>query len=159
MFSWKLENRKIIALVDYKNVARNATEKGKIVDFKKLHELLLEFGEIFLAFVFIPDNYVCSLPNDLNNLGFEVIFCQKMTEGSDKLEDTVDINMIQIGTRFCYFSEITDIVIVGHDKHMAHLIKEAKNRKKKVSIIGTEKISNILRKIVDMENVYNLPLK
>ncbi|MBI4692352.1 MAG: NYN domain-containing protein [Candidatus Terrybacteria bacterium] len=155
----KKKRKKIIALIDFENISRHAVDQGKIIDFKKLHQLLSEFGEIVFAFVFIPDHYVYSLPDDLNNLGFEIILCQKMKDDSDKLEDTVDINIIQTGMKFCLFDEITDIVMVGHDRHMTYLIKEAKNRKKVASVIGTEKISSILKQVVDIKNIYDLPLE
>lgn len=155
----KTEEGKSVTLIDYVNIARAAVEKGSIVDFEELHKLLLKFGEIIFAFVFVPDNYVYSLPDNLNNLGFEIVLCQKTKDDSDKLEDTVDINIIQAGMKFCLFNEITDIIVIGHDRHMTFLVKEAKNRKKTVRIIATEKISSILKKVVDMDNIHGLPLK
>ncbi|MEW5907805.1 MAG: NYN domain-containing protein [Patescibacteria group bacterium] len=154
----KKKERKTIVLIDYENISFKAIEKGEIIDFQKLHEFLLEFGEIIFAFIFLPDHRVYSLPENLSDLGFEIVLCQKTIE-SDKTEDTVDIHLIQSGMKFCNFSEITDIIVVGHDKHMTHLIKEAKNRKKQVSIIGTEKISNVLKQVIDIKNIYDLPLK
>lgn len=155
----KKKRKKIVALIDFENISRHAVDKGKIVDFKKLHELLLDFGEIIFAFVFIPDHYLYSLPDNLNNLGFDIIICQTLKEESEKVEDSVDINIIQIGMKFTDLEEITDIVIVSHDKHMVHLVREAKNRNKEVSVVGTEKISYILRQVVDIKNIYSLPLK
>lgn len=154
----KKKREKIIALIDFENISRHAVEEGKIVDFTKLHELLSKFGEIVFAFVFIPDHYLYSLPDNLNNLGFDITVCQRLKEESKKAEDSVDINIIQTGMKFTNFEEITNIVVVGHDKHMVHLVKEAKNRGKRVHVIGTEKISYILRQVVDVKDIHKLPL-
>lgn len=161
MFFSKKESRrkKVLAMVDYENIARSAVDEGKIVDFQKLHELLLSFGEIIFAFVFLPENYISSIPADLNLSGFDIVVCQKMTEGSAKAEDNVDMNIIQTGMKFIEFDEVTDIVIIGDDKHMSHLVREAKNRGKKVSVIGTNNISKILRQVIDMSNIKKLPFK
>lgn len=159
MFFKKKKTKKIIVLIDLENISQHAVEKGQIVDFEALRNFSLSFGEIIFSFIFLPDHYVYSLPNNLNDLGFEIILCQKIVEGSDKPEDTVDLRIIQCGMKFIDFPEITDIVIVGHDKHMVHLIKEAKNRGKKISLIGTEKIAGTLKRIVDIKNIHDLPLK
>lgn len=159
-FSKKKKGKiKLVALIDFENISRHAVDEGKIIDFIKLHEFLSGIGEIIFAFIFVPDHYVYSLPNNLNDLGFGIILCQKLVEGSEKLEDTVDIHIIQTGMKFINFPEITDIVIISHDKHMVHLLKEAKNFRKTISIISTEKISQILKKVVDLKNIYKLPLK
>lgn len=163
MFCWwgKKENkrtRKIVALIDYENVSRRAVELGKVVDFAKLHKELTEIGEIIFAIVYVPINYAYSLPADLNHLGFEIILCQKFFK-SDKLEDSVDINIIMDGMKFCQFDEITDVVIVSQDRHMMHLASEAKNRKKNLAIFGNNQISKVLVNVVGIENIKPLPLK
>lgn len=159
LFGKKEKKRKAVVLIDLENISQHAVEKGKIVDFETLHNFLLSFGEIIFSFIFLPDHYVYSLPNNLNDLGFEIILCQKLVEGSGKIEDTVDLRIIQWGMKFIDFPEVTDIVIVGHDKHMVHLIKEAKNRGKKIGLIGTEKIASTLKKVVDIHDIHDLPLK
>jgi uncharacterized LabA/DUF88 family protein len=153
------KKERVVVLIDYENISLSAADKGKIVDFEKLHNFLLEFGEIISAFVFVPDHCVYSLPDNLNELGFEIILCQKRKIGSEKLEDRVDISLIKMGMKFCYFKEITHVVVVTNDGHMSEPISFAKNMKKKVSLFGTSKIAYILTKIVTLENIHEIPLK
>lgn len=153
------QKERVVVLIDYENIFLSAAEKGKIVDFEKLHNFLLEFGEIISAFVFVPDHCIYSLPDNLNELGFEIILCQKRKIDSEKLEDRVDISLIKMGMKFCYFKEITQVVVVTNDGHMSELISIAKNMKKTVSLFGTNKISYVLTKIVALENIHEVPLK
>lgn len=165
MFLEKKKKKMAIVLIDYDNIVTRTTELGKIVDFQKLHEYLLKFGEIIFAKVFIPIREGrINVPDDLNNFGYEIVACQLMKESylieNEKLEDMVDINIILAGMEYCNFSDITDIVVVAHDKHMVNLIKKAKNRKKKVHIVGLDQVSRVLKRVVDIENIYStLPVK
>lgn len=154
-----MENsRKVVAVVDYENVMRYAVEKGGIVDFIKLNEMILEIGEIIFGFVFVPLNYVNNLHPDINNCGFEIILCQKQKKDeSDKIEDTVDIHIIQLLEEFKNFKEITDFVIVGDDGHMINISKKIKNRKKDVTFIGSHNISSIIKRIIGRYE--DIPLK
>lgn len=165
MFFEKKKKRIAVALIDYDNIVTRATEIGKIVDFGELLKILTKFGEIIFAKVFIPvrDGRI-NAPDDLNNFGFEIVACQLMKEGylieNENLEDTVDIHIILAGLEYISFDEITDLVIVGHDKHMTHLIKKAKNRKKKVHIVGLDQVSKVLKRVVDIKNIHStLPVK
>lgn len=152
--------RKTIALIDFENIKKSATIKGGIIDFKKLREMVANIGEILFSFVFIPDHRSVDLPSDINSEGFEVIVCQRTKDGTGKLEDTVDVHIIKMGMKFCNFQEVTDIVIVGHDGHMIHLVSEANNRKKKVSSIGIKEVmSKALIRVVDVNDIYDLPIK
>lgn len=161
MFWERRHRKKVIAFVDLENITQTVVEKGKIIDFEKLSEFIRTFGEVVFADIYIPENYFDFIRSNfynLNLLGFRIICCKKMADGSDKIEDTVDINMIKDGMKYLEIApDITHIVIVGNDKHMAHLINEAKNRKKEVILIGTDEISSVLKKVVSMDKIKLLP--
>lgn len=156
-----MSRRLAVVLVDFENVKRNATVNGGLVDFEKLRDIITEeIGEILFSFVFIPDHKdeAIGLPPDINDRGFEIVVCQR-TKDTDKLEDTVDVHIIKMGIKFCNFEEVSNIVIVGHDGHMSHLVSEAKNRKKRITIIGIKELmSRILTKVVDSKDIYSLPI-
>lgn len=163
MFWERRHRKKVIAFVDLENITQTVVEKGKIIDFEKLGEFIRTFGEIVFADIYLPENYFDFIRSDfynLNLLGFRIICCKKMADGSDKIEDTVDINMIKDGMKYLEIApDITHLVIVGHDKHMAHLINEAKNRNKEVIIIGTDEISSVLKKVVSIDKIKLLPTR
>lgn len=152
-----LQEKKIVALIDYENISMAASDDKKFVDFYELHRFLTRYGQLMFAFIFLPEHYLLTIGEDLNNLGYTIVIPQKMKAG-DKIEDTADINIIQTGMKFLEFSEITGIVVVSNDHHMIHLIKEAKNKKKEVFVFGTDKLSNVLRQLPDI-NFGNIPLK
>lgn len=155
------KKRCAVVLVDFENIKYNAAIKGGLVDFKKLHEMIKEIGEILFAYVFIPDHKGVDLPSDINDRGFEIVLCQRTKDDTGNLEDSVDIHMIKKGIKYCNFQEVSDIVIVGNDGHMIHLVSEVENRGKKVTLIGIKELmSKVLIKVVDSKkDVYDLPVK
>lgn len=150
----------VVALIDWENMENAAKDVNKTIDYKKLIKLLRGFGPLKLAMIFIPENQINKLPHNIELLGFRPIPCWRMKEGSEKIEDTVDINIIETGIEFCEFSEITDVIISSNDKHMVRLVPKIKNMGKTVHILGTLKISYVLRGILEKENIHeNFPLK
>ena len=156
------KKRKVVAFVDYDNIASAAIEEGKIIDFRKLRNELLKIGKIEFAFICIPADRVYNLPignGGVIDLGFHILLCPKRSIESDKLEDSVDIHIIQSGLKFIDYEEITDVVIVSNDRHMIELAKQAQNYGKKVSLFGTDKISSMLKRVVGQANVRPAPLQ
>ncbi|TSD02376.1 MAG: hypothetical protein Athens071424_117 [Parcubacteria group bacterium Athens0714_24] len=151
-------HRKVLALIDYENITKCSVEKGQIVDFKALRNFLKNIGEIMFAFIFLPDHYVYSLPDDLNNLGYQIVLCQRL-KGQERDKDMVDSQLNLTGSIFCQFSEITDIVIVSNDADMVRLAGLAEMRGKRIHVVGTDKLSSVYKKVVDVENIHELPLK
>ncbi|KKR88900.1 MAG: hypothetical protein UW50_C0001G0021 [Candidatus Wolfebacteria bacterium GW2011_GWA1_44_24] len=152
------KNRQMVVLIDYENISRQAIMEGKILDFKKFRDELLEIGNIDFAFVFIYPDMFYGLP-EITDLGFEIIACPKRTVETYKIEDTVDIHIIRIGLKLLRYKEITDIVIVSNDRHMAEIIKEAKNHGKTVHLFGTKSVSSSLKKILESSDLKEIPLK
>ena len=146
---------RLVVLIDYENIARSLIEKGMILDIKELRNFLKKMGEVLFAFIFVPDHYVYSLPEDLNNLGYQIVLCQKL-KGFDRDKDMVDAQINLIGSVFCQFSEITDIVIVSNDADMVRLAGMAELRGKRVHVFGTEKISSVYKRVVDVENIHEI---
>lgn len=153
----KIKPKKLIALVDFENISMAATEQGKIVDFEELNRFLTEIGQMVFVFIFLPEHYLYSIGENLNNLGFTIVVPQKLKAG-DKIEDTADISIIQTGMKFLEFPELSGLVVVSNDRHMIHLIAEAKNRQKEVFVFGTDKLSSILKQVPGI-NIRTVPIK
>ena len=156
------KKRKIVAFVDYENIASAAIEEGKILDFKKLRSELLKIGKIEFAFICIPADRIYGLPignGGVIDLGFHILLCPKRRIESDKLEDSVDIHIIQAGLKFLGYNEITDVVIVSNDRHMIELAKEVQNSRREVIIFSTDKISSALKRVVGQANIRPAPLQ
>lgn len=157
---WRQKNKKqrrLVALYDYENI--DLAPNFQAVDFAKLRNQLLEIGEIIFSIVFLPPYCVNSaIKKRINNEGFKTVVCDKVSKReSDKIEDTVDIEIIEWGLKFIEECErITDIVVISNDAHMIELIKEAKNRGKTVHLFGTDEISACLRDLV--EHVEEVPV-
>lgn len=161
-FRGKEKPRKIVAFVDYDNIASAAIEEGKIIDFKKLRNELLKIGKIDFAFICIPADRIYSLSignGGVIDLGFNILLCPKKRVESDKLEDSVDIHIIQAGLKFIDYEEITDVVIVSNDGHMIELVKQCQNYRKSVIVFGTAKISAALKRVVGPANIRPAPLQ
>lgn len=151
-WSWKnkkIEKKRLVVLFDYENIILQPN--FETVDFKQLQKRLLEISEISFAFIFVPFHCVYNLLRDrVNDFGFEIIVCQKRNKfETGVLEDTVDIDIIRMGIKFLNYVEITDIVIVSGDAHMIELVKEVKNKGKRIHIFGTNEIASCLINIGD----------
>lgn len=156
----KKYERKLAVLVDYMNIdlMDGAANAGKTLDFKKLREECLKIGVIEEALVFIPEHWVDNLPR-ISYLGFEIIVCQGIKNGSDKIEDRVDIHIIKKGWKLLKnFSSITDFVLVGHDGHMLEWVKDAQLQGKDIHIFSGEKLNFFLKEVVSKERLYPVPL-
>ncbi len=154
------EVRRVVALIDYENIALadDAIGKGKILDFQILKEELLKIGNLDFALVFIPYDMVWGM-KDLSELGYDIISCPKR-RNSDKLEDKVDISIIRTVWKFSRYSEITDIAIISNDRHMLEAVNEAKNNNKKIHLFGIlPKMAVVLKDYVGAENIKPVPLK
>lgn len=152
------KRRLCVAFVDYVNLIRTAQQKGKKIDWSKLIDELSSVGEVLFAFVYVPDNYLVQMPNIINLLGFRVIYCPNIKQAeSDKLEDTVDAQIIIDGISFSSFKEITDFVVVSDDHHMGHLVGKLRLRGKKVHGIGSAQMSRFLKEIIDPKNISQVP--
>lgn len=151
------KDKRVLVLGDYENLALN--QDFNKIDWKKLISLILEIGKIDFAFMFAPPYCLNTLPEEINDWGFEAIMCQKRhkDKNSEKLEDTVDIHIIRFGMKFLHHKEITDIVILGNDVHMVELIKEARLKKVDVHVWGLNEISSALIRIVP--DAKKVPLK
>jgi hypothetical protein len=148
---------RILVLVDYENVAREASVEGKIVDFKELAGLCRSLGSVIASFIFMPDGLIHeSWTRAAYDHGFFVVSSPSRYKSDGmKMKDTADTNMIALGRRF--FESIDQLVIVSNDSDFLTLVNEARDRKKKVVLISGEKVSPILRKVVDIN--YPIPLQ
>lgn len=156
------KKKKIVAFIDYDNISSAAIEEGKIIDFKKIKNEFLKIGLIEFAFICAPADRIHTLPasnGGVIDLGFNILLCPRRRWDSDKIEDSVDIHIIQAGLKFIDYDEITDVVIVSNDGHMIELVKEAQKQGKAVSVFSTAKISAALKRVVGSANVRPAPLK
>lgn len=134
------------------------------IDFSKLMTDLLKIGMVKHVFLFIPFGSYHDLPPNINNLGYEIIVCQKMDKISDseKREDKVDSRMSLLAQNFLGYEDITDVVIMTHDKHSIELASEAvKGRKNVIYFAIEDEMARELKKFIEDYNinVYPVPKK
>jgi hypothetical protein len=160
----KGKERRAVVLVDYKNasLAPEALGKRKIVDFGKIRDVCLEkIGSVLAVFLFIPDHWNGkeSVKEAASAYGVFPILCFGIQDGM-KMEDTVDGHMIDFVNRVLLDNpEITDFVLVGHDKHMNHWIQFARWLGKEVHVFAGTNLSLVLKDAIKPSNQYLLPVK
>lgn len=157
----KKGRKKLAILVDYMNIdlMDGVANVGRALDFKKLREKCLEIGAVEEAIVFVPGHWADGLP-EIGHLGFEIVVCQGVKNGSNKIEDRVDIHIIRKGWRLLKNSPSIDgFVLVGHDGHMLEWIKDAQLQGKDVYIFSGEKLNFFLKEVIPRERLYPVPLK
>ncbi len=152
--------KNMAVIVDYKNVADEATPEYKILDFEKLREKCLEIAPVIACFLFIPDHWVSTVV-EAQKYGFFVIICYGVKEEYfDNIEDTVDIHIIKfIKDVIISNKNITDICLVGSDKHMNHWVQPAQWAGKRIHIFSGKNLSHILKETVNSEDIHPVPLK
>ncbi len=154
------KNNRLVILIDYENISREASLQGKILDFDKLRQECLEIGIIDFILVFVPSHLVSyRLPEYIYNKGMYIISCPSAYSDSKPLKekDRVDTIMMEFGLKLVDRTDLTHLVVVSHDGDFVRLMNQAKDRRKKVIAIAGEKISYVLKQVVDM--IYPLPLK
>ena len=152
--------------MDYQNVAlaNEAILAHKILDFEMLRQKCLEIGPVAACFLFIPSHWVDkeSVKEAQKNCFF-IIACHGLSirEGNHhKIEDSVDIHIIKfVKSLLLDNSDITDIVVVGSDRHMLHFIQPAKWQNKVVHIFSGAELASVLKEVVFLKNISPLPLK
>ncbi len=158
----KKRRRRLVAFIDYDNIDSNLRKYEQRLDFVELMKQFLEIGEVDFAAVFIPFGSYHSLPK-INNLGYEIIVCQKMDdfilEPREKKEDKVDSRMAIMGMNFLRHKEITDFVILTHDRHSVEIASEAIKSKKKLTFFAYhEDMGRELKEFVENYKVAVWPL-
>lgn len=119
------KKRRIVALIDYDNIS-SALAKYKLkLNFADLMLQMTNLGKVDFALVFIPYSSYHYLTK-INNLGYELVVCQKMDplQEAEKREDKVDSRMAMVGKSFLEYKEITDVILITHDKHSIELASE-----------------------------------
>jgi len=69
----------------------------------------------------------------------------------------VDTIMSEMGLKLVERTDITHLVIVSHDGDFVRLANQAKFHGKKIIAVAGERISSLLKQVVDV--IYPLPLK
>lgn len=149
---------RIVAFIDYDNMDSVMRDYDKTkLDFTALMEEFLKIGRIDFAFLFIPYATYHSLPQ-VNNLGFEIIVCQKIMAGDqpDKREDKVDSRMAMVGKSFLGYEEISDVVILTHDKHSVEFASEVIKAGKRLTYFAIK--DKMGKELQDFTDAYNIPV-
>lgn len=162
----KEKQKKLVVVVDYQNVAlaNEAVLAHKILDFEMLRQRCLEIGPVAACFLFIPSHWVDKESvREAEKNCFFIIACHGVAlqaENHHKIEDTVDIQIIKfVRSLLLDNSDITDIVVVGSDKHMLHFIQPAKWQDKMIHIFSGAELASVLKEVVFSKNIHPLPLK
>ncbi len=150
--------RKFLVLIDYDNIDSQLRDKEMAFDFAGLMLELIKLGKVKHAFLFIPFESYYGLEN-INNLGYEIIICQKTDRlsDSDKREDKVDSRIQLITASFLEYDEITDIVILTHDKHSIETASEAIKAGKKITYFAMK--DKMAKQLLDFLKKYKMEVK
>lgn len=153
------KKRRLIVLIDYDNVDGCLRRFSGSLDFAELMKSLTEIGEVDFALIFMPFTAYHSLPK-INNLGFEIVVCQKMDgQTSEKREDKVDSRIALTGMNFLKYKEITDFVILTHDKHSIELASEILKKGKILTFFAcVECMGRELKEFIENCQIKIIPL-
>jgi len=146
---------RVAVLVDYENITRAVAVGGKILDLDALLRQCLELGHVEFPFLFVPIHLVSyHLPPRLNEKSFYVVACpSKNGQGQSeqlKEKDRVDTIMTELGCKLVEHSDIDTLVVVSHDGDFVRLANFGRFHGKKVIAIAGEKISHLLKQIVEV---------
>lgn len=165
LFRKKKKDRKrgLLVLIDYDNIDSHLMMHNQRIDFSELMMDLLRIGKVKHVFLFIPFGSYHGLPPNINNLGYEIIVCQKMDkiriDDLDKREDKVDSRMALMAKNFLDYNDITDIIIMTHDKHSIELAAEAIKGDKEVSYFAIkEEMGRDLQDFIEEYNINVFPI-
>jgi uncharacterized LabA/DUF88 family protein len=149
---------RVIVLVDYENVAREAALQGEVVDFEKLASLCRSFGKVIASFLFVPGHMTQSQwLLDACNHGFFVVVSSPSRNGATpaKQKDTADTSMISLGRRLS--ASVDTAVIVSNDSDFLTLANDLKDMDKQVVLVHGAGVSSALKEVVKLR--YPLPLR
>lgn len=149
------EKRRIVALIDYDNINSALANYKLKLNFADLMLQMTNFGKVDFALVFIPYSSYHYLPK-INNLGYEMVVCQKMDplQDAEKREDKVDSRMAMVGKSFLEYKEITDVILMTHDKHSIEFASEVIKAGKGLIYFALE--DNMSEELNDFIKSYNI---
>ncbi|GEM_PF-146137 len=143
----KKGTNKMALLIDGPNMLR----KEFNVDLDKIREALDEFGDIVIGRVYLNQYASDKLIEAIINQGFE----PKISAGD------VDVEMAVDGTELIFNDNIDTIVYMTRDADFLPAIRKAKERGKKIIVVGAEPgfstaIQNIANHVIKVEEDFEL---
>lgn len=149
---------RVVALIDYENIVKEALVSGQLVDFEKLAELCRSFGEVVASFLFVPRHLSYeSWLNGAHEQGFFVVAVPPSASPERlKQHENADTIMIDLGSRMVMLN-IDVFVIVTHDADFLTLTNRARDAGRQVVLVAGEKAARILTHAVDL--ICPLPTK
>jgi len=149
---------KVIALVDYENIVREAAVRGELIDFEKLVKLCREFGDLVAGYLFVPKhNSYDPWLNTAHEHGFFTVAVPPPSNPErPKQHENADTIMIDLGCRFLALN-VDIIVVVAYDGDFLTLANQVRDRGRQVILVTGEKVARALTHAVDL--VYPLPAK
>ena len=162
MFEKKKDKNKIIILIDFENLIHKIEKVPSLEKFsvsegfdRLIEQISQEVGEIINVFVFAPPHIIATHGEEFPKLGFFIIYCPKVrNKVTQNEEDTVDATLMEFGKKLINQippSEFTHLCIGSGDKDFTPLIREARQRKRKIIIIASNlnSLSAEMIKLVD----------
>ncbi len=142
----KRGHHKIALLIDGPNMLR----KEFNINLDKIREVLKEYGDIVIGRVYLNQYASDKLIEAVINQGFE----PRISAGD------VDVEMAVDATELVFNPNIDTIVYVTRDADFLPAIRKAKEKGKKIIIIGAEPgFSTALKKIADVVIIINEDFK
>ena len=152
-----MATKKWVLLVDA-GLTKHAAMMGKVVDWQALKRLLAGRGPIVLPILFAPAG-LTHIFTAARRQGFFIVAAPEARYDADKLEDSVDIDLIRLGEALGLISD-PDIgfMVVSNDRHMTNLVASLQFLGKEVMIVGTEDIAGAMKEVAGVDSVLALPL-
>lgn len=157
----------VLVLMDYENIAIEASQYGKVVDFRKLADLSRSYGEVVESVIFITlstANGHSAIIEDARNSGFSVNLAPEpprdpatklVNRAAVKQKNTADTLMIDQGLRWARL--VDTIIIITNDQDFLTLVNRLKDQRKNLVLVHGLKVSAALRQVVELRQP--VPLK
>ena len=128
----------VIAFIDFENAKFTLRDDGQKIDMAGLMLALREIGPVRFALIFVPFGTFNTLPPQTNNLGFDIVVCQKAGQEGEKREDKVDAHISIWASKFLQDEDVSHIVLVTHDRHSLDIAREVIKSGKQLIYFGDE---------------------
>lgn len=143
--------KKVAVLVDYENIAIQASGDIKVPDLGKLEDECLKYGIIIHPMVFVSESGRYLIHENVYDKGFFLMLCPEVRNGQIKEKDRVDTLMTEYGIRLIEHSDIDIVVVVTNDGDFVRLLGYAKQHHKKVVVFGGDNTSHILKNAFEVQ--------
>jgi hypothetical protein len=138
---FKKPPNRVLCLIDWENFLSSTTsipaEKFSLEAGLNglIEKVVQEIGAIVGIYVFMPPHLISGWAERLKKQGFFIICCPKIRSKTGQERDTVDEELIRLGTKLInQISKLTHLCLGSGDQDFVPLLVEAKHRGLKIAL-------------------------